>query len=85
LLSVAADSLRQMLYYIEVYASAYEPQVQRILADLGFRATGYITGWEVVNGQREDRIIFSWVRDLSHFWHLDLKDKNEIIYLLFII
>lgn len=84
LLNMALESLRPMLYYIEVYASAYEPEVQRILVDLGFTATGYIPGWELINGQREDRIIFSWVRDLPVLTAMDLTPKAKEIVKLFI-
>jgi RimJ/RimL family protein N-acetyltransferase len=73
-----------MLYYIEIYASAYEPKVQRILADLGFTATGYIPGWEVVNRQREDRIIFSWVRDLPVPEAMQLTPKAQELVDLFL-
>ena len=84
LLSLALDSLRPMLYYSEIYVSAYEPKVQRILADLGFTATGYIPGWEMVNGQREDRIIFSWVRDLPARGAMELTPKAQEIVDLFL-
>ncbi len=79
LLRVALDSLRPALFYMECYLSAYQPQLQRVFADLGFQATGYIPGWDVVQGHREDALIFSWVRELPPLAHMDLTPRAEKI------
>jgi RimJ/RimL family protein N-acetyltransferase len=65
------------LYYVEFYASAYRPAIQRVFADLGFKATGYIPGWDLVDGQREDAIIMSRVKEYPPLSNMDLTDKSK--------
>jgi len=81
LVKMALDSLRPILYYLEFYVSAYEPTLQRVFADLGFQATGYIPGWEFLGGQREDMIIFSWVKEFPTLAAMDLTPKAKEIVL----
>lgn len=63
LIKFAIKTLDPILYYIECYVSAYQPQLQQVLADLGFTATGYAPSWNVVHDLREDAVHFSWVRE----------------------
>lgn len=80
LVKMALDSLQPILYYLEFYVSAYDPPVQRVFADLGFQATGYIPGWEFVDGAREDRIIFSWVKESPALATMELTPRaREIV------
>jgi len=82
LVKMALDSLRPFLYYFEFYVSAYNPAQQQVFADLGFQATGYIPGWELIGGQREDRIIFSWVKDRPTLAAMDLTPKAKEVALV---
>ena len=77
LVSAALDSLSPALYYMEFYVSAYRPVLQRVFADLGFHATGYIPGWDWVRGQREDAIIMSRVREYPSMASMDLTDRSK--------
>lgn len=63
LLWFARQSLATVLYYMECYVSAFAPETQQAFVDAGFEATGYLPGWNVVDGQREDAVIFSWVKE----------------------
>lgn len=75
LLKFAFQSQQFMLYYMECYVSAYRPEIQKVFVDLGFRPTGYIPAWEVVEGQREDRIVMAWVKEFPAFSALKLTKK----------
>ena len=63
LLRFAQISQRPQLYYMECYISAFQPEIQQVFVDLGFSPTGYIPGWDLVDGKREDRIIMTWVKE----------------------
>jgi RimJ/RimL family protein N-acetyltransferase len=75
LVQFALDVLDPILYYIEFYVSAYQPELQQVFADLGFSATGYAPGWNLVGGQREDMILFSWVREPPSRVVMNLTDR----------
>jgi len=79
LLRVALDSLSPWLFYMECYISAFQPQLQRVFADLGFTPTGYLPGWDLVDGQREDSILFSRVQDHPAWEALQLTPRAEKI------
>ena len=84
LLRFARTTLSPALNYMECYGSAYEPAIQRVFADAGFTATGYIPGWDVVGQAREDRIIFSWVRDLPPLSAMQLTQRASNIAEIFL-
>ncbi len=75
LLKFAFENQQFMLDYTECYVSAYRPEIQQVFIDLAFHPTGYIPAWEVVNGQREDRIVMTWTRDFPAFTDLKLTKK----------
>lgn len=84
LLRFARLSLNPTLYYMECYVSAFKPDFQQVFVDLGFTPTGYIPGWEMVNGQREDQIIMTWVKDPPLLENLRLTRRAEKIAKLFL-
>ena len=84
LLRVAFDSLRPNLFYMECYVSAFAPEIQRVFVDCGFQATGYIPGWNMVDGKREDTIIFSWVKDFPLLSSLKLTRRATKIAKVFL-
>ncbi|MHA1797674.1 MAG: GNAT family N-acetyltransferase [Candidatus Helarchaeota archaeon] len=43
--------------FVKAYASAYEPEEQRVFLDMGFKPAGYFPAYEMVNENGEDRIL----------------------------
>ncbi|MHA1266152.1 MAG: GNAT family N-acetyltransferase [Candidatus Helarchaeota archaeon] len=75
MLKFAIHSLSPALFYMECYTSAYLPEYQQVCADLGFRPTGYLPGWEVKAGEREDRIVWTWMQQPPSLTQLALTRK----------
>ncbi len=48
--------------YFEIYVSAYIPEYQKILVEMGFFPRGYIPCWDYIKseGMLEDRILFNY-------------------------
>ncbi|MHA1301226.1 MAG: GNAT family N-acetyltransferase [Candidatus Helarchaeota archaeon] len=47
--------------YLEVYVSAYEPEVQKVFLQAGLKATGYIPVFGTVGDVYEDRVLMVWI------------------------
>jgi hypothetical protein len=61
-------------WHCEVFASAYIPEEQAILADLGFSVIGYAVSWRAVShDSREDAVVFALFNQLPN------KDKMDLI------
>ena len=50
--------------YSEIFISAYDPNLQKIINSFGFHARGYVPCWEYnkEQGKFEDYIIFNWYK-----------------------
>ncbi|MHA1360649.1 MAG: GNAT family N-acetyltransferase, partial [Candidatus Helarchaeota archaeon] len=84
LVRFAILSLRPNLYYMECNVSAYNPEHQQAFVDLGFQPVGYIPGWEVQNGRREDKVIMAWVQEHPALGKLTLTRRAGKIAKLFL-
>ncbi|MFX1293366.1 MAG: GNAT family N-acetyltransferase [Promethearchaeota archaeon] len=84
LLKWALVYLQHNLFYIECYVSAYKPEHQQVFIDLGFQPTGYIPGWNIVNGKREDIIIMTWIKEMPKFASMQLTKRAAKIAKLFL-
>jgi len=84
LLKVARAAMHPTLYYMECYVSAFKPDQQQVFVDEGFKPTGYIPGWDVVDGRREDVVLMSWVQDWPALDSLALTRKAAKIARLFL-
>ncbi|NVM53179.1 MAG: GNAT family N-acetyltransferase, partial [Candidatus Helarchaeota archaeon] len=84
LLRSARISLNPKIYYMECYVSAFQPAIQQVFIDLGYVPTGYIPGWDLVDGKREDRIIMTWVREIPPLVSMQLTRRAMKIAKLFL-
>jgi RimJ/RimL family protein N-acetyltransferase len=84
LLRFSMQSLAPNLFYVESCTSFYVPRQQQAFADLGFRPTGYIPGWQVRDGRREDVVIMTWVREDPPLARLRLTRRAKKIAGLFL-
>ncbi len=84
LLRFARVALDPNLFYMECYVSAFEPTHQQVFVDTGFTPTGYIPGWDMVNGKKEDVLIMSWVKEMPQLSNLRLTRRATKIAKLFL-
>ncbi len=84
LLKFAFHTLNPHLYYMECYVSAYEPAIQQVFLDVGFQATGYIPAWDVVERQREDVIVMTWVKNYPPLMQMQLTPRATKLANLFL-
>jgi hypothetical protein len=84
LLQSALQALYPHIFYMESYVSAFQPAIQQVFVDLGFQPTGYIPGWDLINGQREDAIIMTRVKELPSLSSVICTKRSEKITQIFL-
>ena len=62
------------VHHCEIFASAYNPEEQLILSDVGFRTGGYATAWNNISEtEREDRVVVALIKEEPN-----LEDMNLV-------